>query len=131
MPLPSALPRSRVKPNPVPATEGNTVVTMTSNPGDRVVTFGSFGDMPREGTIGHPAMGTFHPKTAQKPMIINPMLTLLPPGTLGGAIAPDMSWNEELFPEAGCFGADGIVNGYQASFTLDLSQLLTHAGLSI
>jgi len=37
--------------------EGKAVVTVTSNPGDRVVTIGPFGDMPPEGAISYPAMG--------------------------------------------------------------------------
>ncbi|MGH1481728.1 MAG: alpha/beta hydrolase [Geminicoccales bacterium] len=42
--------------------EGSTVVTVTSNPGDSVVTFGPFGDMPPEGAISYPAMGNPPPE---------------------------------------------------------------------
>lgn len=40
--------------------------------------------------------------------------------TLANAIAPDDTWVEKLFPESGCFTADGIVKGYKTSFNLDL-----------
>ncbi|MEL6965688.1 MAG: hypothetical protein AAFO01_23280, partial [Pseudomonadota bacterium] len=40
--------------------------------------------------------------------------------TLVNAIAPDAPWDEDLFPEAGCFVTDGMIIGYQTSFTLDL-----------
>ncbi|MEM9442038.1 MAG: hypothetical protein AAGA73_16480 [Pseudomonadota bacterium] len=40
--------------------------------------------------------------------------------TLAKAIAPDKPWDQDLFPEAGCYGAGGMIDGYQTSFTLDL-----------
>lgn len=42
--------------------EGQTVVTVTSNPGDRVVTFGIFGEMPPDDAISYPAMGNPPPE---------------------------------------------------------------------
>lgn len=39
---------------------------------------------------------------------------------LADAVAPDMQWAEQLFPESGCFASDGSIKGYKASFNLDL-----------
>lgn len=60
------------------------------------------------------------PKASKEQLLSDQTYAIETVTTLANAIAPDMPWNEQLFPEAGCFGADGIVNGYQTSFILDL-----------
>ncbi|MGH1481727.1 MAG: hypothetical protein ACRBM6_23840 [Geminicoccales bacterium] len=60
------------------------------------------------------------PKVPKEQLLSDQTYAIETVTTLANAIAPDMPWTEELFPEASCFGADGIVNGYQTSFTLHL-----------
>jgi len=60
------------------------------------------------------------PKAPKEQLLSDQTYAIETVTTLANAIAPDMPWNEQLFPETGCFGADGIVNGYQTSFVLDL-----------
>lgn len=46
---------------------------------------------------------------------------------LANAIAPDSTWAEKLFPESGCFAADGQIKGYKTSFKLRLkSEVVGH-----
>jgi len=62
--------------------EGKTVVTVTSNPDDRVVSTGWHGDMPPQGAISYPAMGNPPPEGSQEADDYEPHVDYFDPGVL-------------------------------------------------
>lgn len=68
-----------------------------------------------------PACGAQEPpKVPREQLLKDQVYAVETVKALANAIAPDMRWAEQLFPESGCFASDGSVKGYKTSFNLDL-----------